>query len=80
MGGRGRSSVSGRESIAGLLGGPSLCSFPGQRMGFPEPRGLHQLGLSQTWRVPSYQLPEQLHVLVFAALPWPHVDSSFAAA
>lgn len=66
--------------MAGLLGGLSLCSFPGKRPGFCEPRGSHQLGLLQMWKVPFYQLAGQLHVLVFAALPWPHVDSSLAAA
>lgn len=70
--------MSGRESRAGLLDGPSLCFFPGSRLSFPELRGSHQMG--QMWRVPLCQLLEQLHALLLPlAIPGPHTESSLAA-
>lgn len=78
MEGRTRSSISRRESRAGLLDVPSLCFFPGKRLGFPEPHGHTRW---DRWRAPLCQLLEQLPALLFPmAIPGPDAEPSLAAA
>lgn len=61
--------MSGRRSFPVLF--PCLA--------FCEPGDSHQLGVSQIWKVPFNRLLGQGCVLVFTALPWPHVNLPLAA-